>query len=72
MTEGHYASAATADTTFNGRRFLSSALSLNRLFTGTGYTLDERDASGPGTAEFLTENTLLSSIPSAHIIELPP
>ena len=37
MTEERYLAAETADTAFNARRFLACGLSLNRLFTGTGY-----------------------------------
>merc|ERR1712159_171435 len=46
MTEEQY--LAAKDTAWNARRFLSSALSLNKLFTGTGYTADERAVNGQG------------------------
>ena len=84
MTEDRYASAATVDTAVNARRFLAATLSLNRLFAGTGYTQQERPpepeaAAGDGggtpaaaTAEYFTENFLLSSIPPCQMIELPP
>ena len=68
MTEDTYSEAA--DTPMNARRFLAVSLSLNRLFAGTGFTVDERDRSAHGTAEFFAANRLLSSVPPAQIVEL--
>ena len=73
MTEELYLSSTTPDTPLSARRFLASTLSLNRLYTGTGQTLDMdsyRDCSR-STAEFFVPNFLLSSIPQHQRIELP-
>ena len=63
MTAARYASAE--DTAPNARRFLAAALSLNRLFAGTGFT------SG-GTAEFFAANRALADVPRDQIVELRP
>ena len=61
---------ATDDTPARARRFLASTLSLNRLFAGTGYTVDERATSGRGTAEYFAANRRLSSVPPAQVVEI--
>eukprot|EP00927_Polykrikos_kofoidii_P073875 TRINITY_DN69891_c0_g1_i1.p1 TRINITY_DN69891_c0_g1~~TRINITY_DN69891_c0_g1_i1.p1 ORF type:complete len:243 (+),score=37.33 TRINITY_DN69891_c0_g1_i1:69-797(+) len=58
------------DTLVNARRFLAAELSMNRLFSGTGYTVDERAEDGRGTAEFLAANRPLTSIPACQIIDI--
>ena len=62
--------AAAADTCANARRFLAATLSLNQLFTGTGFTHDERGAPGKGTAEYFAANRLLSSVPKNQVVAL--
>ena len=71
MTEEVYVNGDAADDTpARARRFLASSLSLNRLFSGTGYTVDERAASGRGTAEFFAANRRLSSVPPEQIVDI--
>ena len=58
------------DTATNARRFLANSLSVNRLFSGTGFTVDERNSERKGTAEYFAANRLLSSIPSAQLVNI--
>ena len=68
MNEDNYLKAA--DTPINARRFLAVALSLNKLYAGTGFTADERDPSARGSAEFFAANRLLCSVPNAQVVDL--
>ena len=56
------------DTAINARRFLANSLSVNRLFSGTGYTVDERNSQRKGTAEYFAANRLLTSIPAKQLV----
>ena len=58
------------DSAFNARRFLANSLSVNRLFSGTGFTVDERNCGHKGTAEYFAVNRLLSSIPPAQLVNI--
>eukprot|EP00438_Fugacium_kawagutii_P014640 Skav204509 [mRNA] locus=scaffold527:367080:369479:+ [translate_table: standard] len=58
------------DNVTNARRFLADSVSVNRLFSGTGFTVDERDPAQKGTAEFFTANRLLSSIPPRQLVNI--
>ena len=69
-SEGSSDGAGTDDTPARARRFLASTLSLNRLFTGTGYTVDERVALRRGTAEYFAPNRRLSSLPPTQVVEI--
>ena len=60
------------DTAVAARRFLATALSLNRHFQGTGYTFDERGDGGGATAEFFAANRPLSQIPLSQVVDLMP
>jgi hypothetical protein len=71
MTEDVYVGGvASDDTPARARRFLVSTLSLNRLFAGTGYTVDEREAGARGTAEFFAANRRLSNVPPEQVVEI--
>lgn len=58
------------DTAVNARRFLANSLSVNRLFSGTGYTVDERNSQRKGTAEYFAANRLLTSIPAKQLVNV--
>lgn len=58
------------DSVFNARRFLANSLSVNRLFSGTGFTVDERNSGHKGTAEYFAVNRLLSSIPPPQLVNI--
>ena len=60
------------DTAVAARRFLTTTLSLNRHFQGTGYTFDERGDEGSATAEFFAANRALSDIPLSQVVDLVP
>ena len=58
------------DSVFNARRFLADSLSVTRLFSGTGFTVDERNSGHKGTAEYFAVNRLLSSIPAPQLVNI--
>lgn len=58
------------DTAVNARRFLANSLSVNRLFSGTGFTVDERNSKRKGTAEYFAANRLLTSIPAKQLVDV--
>mmetsp|Transcript_81196 Transcript_81196/g.140964 ORF Transcript_81196/g.140964 Transcript_81196/m.140964 type:complete len:81 (+) Transcript_81196:1-243(+) len=68
MTEDDY--LYCSNTAANARRFLATALSLNRLFSGTGYTKDEFASNGLGSREYFAANFLLNTLPTTQIIPI--